>query len=254
METDPSLDALFNSYAVFSGRGNFNDPFDSKINFPYPTPQEVLSLIEHPKTSASKRSLLSSWISNGNFTPLSLAYMERLVVDFGRLIDSYPIYSLSCHNSCILLWAHYASCHTGFCIELEFSAEQPARVRYQSHIDSISLFDLLQWNLGIDPDTSDELGERIRNALLVKLECWSYEGEYRWIASKGMGQVSERQRYVMKKQYDPRQVKAIIFGCRMSAPVKAFILRRVPFDTKFQQAIEKRDSIEIVDFDENAHL
>jgi hypothetical protein len=150
-----------------------------------------------------------------------------------------------------LLWAHYASCHTGFCIEFEYGGEQPAEVRYQSQIDSIRLFDLLKYNnLGIDTD--NKLAEQIRNALLVKLECWSYEGEYRWIAAKD--HVTKQQQYRMEKKYNPEQVKAIIFGCRMPSPVKSYILARLPFSTKFQQALEMRDSIEIVDFDQNRHL
>jgi hypothetical protein len=58
----------------------------------------------------------------------------------------------------------------------------------------------------------------------------------------------------MEKKYNPEQVKAIIFGCRMPSPVKSYILARLPFSTKFQQALEMRDSIEIVDFDQNRHL
>ena len=124
-------------------------------------------------------------------------------------------------------------------------------MRYQSQIDSIRLFDLLKYNnLGIDTD--DKLAEQIRNALLVKLECWSYEGEYRWIAAKD--NVTKDRQYRMEKKYDPEQIKAIIFGCRMSSRVKSYILDQIPFSTKFKQAVEMRDSIEIVDFDEKAHL
>ena len=182
---------------------------------------------------------------------LGVDYLRKFARGLSDLIDSFPIYSLSSHNRCILLWAHYASCHTGFCIEFEYSDEQPTQVRYQSEIDSISLSDLLKYNnLGIDTD--DKLAEQIRNALFVKLECWSYEGEYRWISAQD--KVTKDQQYRMEKQYNPEQVKAIIFGCRMSSHVKSYIMENLPFSTKFQQAREMKDNIEIVDFDANRDL
>ena len=45
---DFSLDGLLKSYAVFSGRKNFNDLFDSKIQLEYPTTEQLLSLLSDP--------------------------------------------------------------------------------------------------------------------------------------------------------------------------------------------------------------
>jgi Protein of unknown function (DUF2971) len=251
LEKDFSLDALFKSYAVFSGRKNFNDPFDSKIDLVRPTPQEVLCLLRHPGVITPKRNLYEGWLSGEQFSGPGLEYLTKFDEELVKLIDNFPIYSLSSHNCCILLWAHYASCHTGFCIEFEYGGEQPTQVRYQSQIDSIRLLDLLEYNnLGIDPD--NKLAEQIRNALYVKLDCWSYEGEYRLILASE--DVLEHQQFRMERKYDPEQVKAIIFGCRMSSRVKDYILSNIPFSTKFKQAVEMRDSVEIVDFDKNRHL
>ena len=47
LENDHSLNALFNSFAVLSSRSVFNDPFDSKIINPRPTPLELKIIIEH---------------------------------------------------------------------------------------------------------------------------------------------------------------------------------------------------------------
>jgi len=248
---DNALDALVNSYAIFSGRKNFNDPFDSKIDIVHPTPPEILTLLQRPSIGAHPRTIINNWVSNGAFTPNGAVSLSKFETELSDMFDTYPIYSLSSHNTCNLLWAHYASCHTGFCIELEFAAEQPTKVSYQEHIGSIALLDLLKFNLKLD--AGNDLGQRIRDALLIKLKCWSYEREYRWIASNAMGRVAKGQRFI-KVNYDPQQVKAVIFGCRMSPRVKTYIYKRLPFSTEFQQAIEMKDRIEIVRFDEHRHL
>ena len=45
---DYALQALFGSYAIFSSRKNFNDLFDSKIDIPYPSVDQVLELVRQP--------------------------------------------------------------------------------------------------------------------------------------------------------------------------------------------------------------
>jgi hypothetical protein len=127
LANDNALNALFNSYAIFSGRKNFNDLFDSKIDIVPPTPQEVLTLLERHNIDAHRRTIVEGWVSNGAFTPNGFRLLSESDTMIGEVFDSYAIYSLSSHSTCNLLWAHYASCHTGFCIEFEF-VEQPKKV------------------------------------------------------------------------------------------------------------------------------
>jgi hypothetical protein len=266
LANDHSLDALFNSYAIFSGRRNFNDLFDSKIEIVHPTPQQILTLLQQSNIKDHKRNEMNSWVSNGEFTSNGVRFLCVYETNINSLLDTYPIYSLSIHSTCNLLWAHYASSHTGFCLELEFPAEQPRKVSYREHIGSIAMLDHIKHNISLDSsighlsassiyhlDASIELGERIHDALLVKLQCWSYEGEYRWLASNAMGQVPKGERFI-KIKYDPQQVKTVIYGCRMPAKVKTYIRKNLPFDTEFKQAVERKDYIEIVPFDEHMHL
>jgi hypothetical protein len=249
---DLSLDALFKSYAIFSGRKNFNDLFDSKIYLECPNPDLFLSLLQHPRIDREKKYRMDSWVLDGKFTPDGIRFFMTIERTLNELIDTYPIYSVSSHCTCNLLWAHYASSHKGFCIEFDFDGnEQPQKVTYQNDIASISILDLLKFDLRID--TSNELGVKIKNALLVKLEEWHYEGEHRWIASDTMGQVPKGENFI-KVMYDPRKVKSIIFGCRMIPDVKKYIIKNIPFTTLFKQAIETRNCIEIIDFDGNKHL
>lgn len=246
---DRALEALVGSFAIFSSRKNFNDLFDSKIDIPHPTPRDISGLLTNTKIGSHSR-WISTWISNGAFTTEGINALDEMRIALNEMIDSYPIFSLSCLNDCHLLWAHYASNHAGFCIEFEFPDIQPKQVLYREHIESIPLLDFVKARLGL---IGVELGNRVHDALHVKTNCWAYEGEYRWIAGNEMGYIPKGSKF-LKFPYDPRWVKAIIFGCRTPIDVKRYILEHLPFKTDFKQAIEARDRIEIVSFNEHTHL
>ncbi len=249
LSEDFSIDALLNSYAIFSGRKNFKDLFDSKIHLEYPTPGQLLSLLQNQGIDRKIRQLIESWTFNDTITSDGIVFFKDLETILNEMIDAYPIFSVSSLCTSNLLWAHYASSHKGFCIEFNFNEnEQPLEVTYQKDIASVSLIDLFRYNLGID--TSNELGVKIREALLVKLDEWYCEREHRWIAPASMGSVSKGEKFI-KIKYEPRKVKSIIFGCRMIPDVKKYIIKNLPFTTVFKQAIETKNSIEVTDFDLN---
>lgn len=247
LSKDFSLDALFHSYAIFSGRKNFNDLFDSKIHIEHPTSHQILSLLQYPNIDREIKYKIKSWVLDEKFTLACIDFFNNLVTSLNEMIDVYPIFSVSSYCTSNLLWSHYSSSHKGFCIEFNFDEiEQPEKVTYQKDIASVSSFDLFRYNFGID--TSNEFGIKMKTALLVKLEEWRYEDEHRWIASSSMGEVPKGEKFI-KIKYDPRKVKSIIFGCRMKPDVKKYIINNLPFATVFKQAIETRSSIEIIDCD-----
>jgi hypothetical protein len=242
LRKDYFIEALINSLAIFSGRNNFNDLFDSRIYVPRPTTDQLEELLQSLKAHPNA-AVIGGWISKGSFTANGVSALENMERAFAETIDSYPIYSLSSHNNSDLLWAHYASSHTGFCIEFDFPNAQPKQVSYREHIESICLLDFIKsYYSGIG---GVDLGVRIHEALHVKLNHWSYEGEYRWIASTEMGRLPKGVKFI-KIPYDPKWVKAIIFGCRTHPEVKAYIRNNIRFDTQFKQAVEVENRIEVV--------
>lgn len=55
LDKDMTLNALFNSYSIFSSRRSFNDPFDSKIILLEPSVKELKNIVnylnyKHPLT------------------------------------------------------------------------------------------------------------------------------------------------------------------------------------------------------------
>ena len=252
LSEDFSLDGLLKSYSIFSGRKNFNDLFDSKIQLEYPTSEQLLSLLQDPKNTREGKQRIESLIFNGMITSAGITVLKGFEAVLNELIDSYPIFSLSSQCASNLLWSHYASSHKGFCIEFNFDEnENPLEVTYQKDIGSVNFIDIFMYNMGIT--TSKKFGIDTRNALLVKLEEWQHESEYRWIASNLMGSVPKGEKFI-KIKYEPRKVKSIIFGCRMMPNVKKYIINNLPFTRLFKQAIEAKNCIEIIDFDPKKHL
>lgn len=250
LANDHALEAFFGSFAIFSGRKNFNDLFDSKIDIPRPTPDQILELQQDPRIGNHAK-FLNGWVENGEFTPYGTLMLGKAEIGLQEMFDSYALFSLSSYNDCPLLWAHYASRHTGFCIEFEFpGGNQPNQVDYREHIDSVFLLDFMKSMFGL---LGIEFGQRVHDALLVKLNCWAYEGEYRWIANNAMGRVPKGEKFI-KVPYESTWVKAIIFGCRMPVDVKTYIREHLSFPAEFKQAVEGRDSIEVVPFDPRRHL
>jgi len=250
LSKDYAIRALLESYAIFSSRKNFNDLFDSKIDIPHPTPEQILELQEDPRIG-NHAAFLNGWVADGAFTPKGVLMLKNAETGLNELFDRYALFSLSSHNDCHLLWAHYAASHTGICIEFEFpSGNQPNKVKYREHIESVPLLDFIKSWFGL---SGIEFGERIHDALLVKMNYWAYEGEYRWFASNEMGRVPLGEKFI-KIPYERSWVKAIIFGCRTPTQVKTYIREQLPFDTDYKQAVERRDSIEVVPFDPLIHL
>jgi hypothetical protein len=254
LHEDYAIKALFESVAIFSSRKNFNDLFDSKIDIVFPTPEQVLILLKMRNIKSDQKAFPKTWISNGNFTPKGTKFLNDFMENYNQLIDTYPIYCLTCDCVNNLLWAHYASDHSGFCMELEFAGVEPRKVSYQKHIASIELLDFFKPILIKDADAGIDLGNVILDALSVKLEDWRYEQEFRLIASNQMGRLSPGQRWMPLPFPEQVKVSAVIFGRRMQTSVKNYIRKELPYKTEFRQAIEMKDFIDIVPFDENQHL
>src|ERR1039457_1610692 len=128
LSEDHAIKALINSEAIFSSRKNFNDLFDSKIEIVFPTPEQVLALLKMPNIKPDQKVFPTTWISNGNFTPKGTKFLNDFMENYNKVIDTYSIYGLTYHCTSNLLWTHYASEHSGFCMELEFAGAEPRKV------------------------------------------------------------------------------------------------------------------------------
>ncbi len=77
----------------------------------------------------------------------------------------------------VLMWAHYADSHKGFCVKYEFSSDLFDLSKYPKK-DKIILIDKIKYSESID--IQDE--PSIRMALLEKSDFWKYEDEMRLVS------------------------------------------------------------------------
>lgn len=242
-ESDLSLDALFNSYVIFSSRINFNDPFDSKIEITSPSPKEYKFLLQsletlHPLHKGSK---IKDLVYKGNITQLGRKRINFSKNEINKLIDTYGIFSVSKDNENILLWSHYANSHKGYCIEFKSEGIEAKPIIYKNQIPTINLTEFSSTTYG-----EEKRNKVISEALLTKLDIWSYENEYRVIANAE--QLEKIGKGIMRQYYDPCYIESIIFGSKMSTEIKQYIINKIPFKTKFKQATETNSSIIIKEY------
>lgn len=243
LESDCYLDALFNQYAIFSSRTNFNDLFDSKVDLVKPTPKDIKELSRLlPKT---KRQELLKHLNKGGFTAEGHEFISKLNFIFNERIDSYAFMSLSSIPDSNLMWSHYAASHRGFCIEYKTEHVKARKVSYVNDIPSLELLDIYKtfYNLSTD----NNLGIRILDALHCKLDEWDYESEYRFMASNNLAVIDGGERFI-KVNYDSDFVNSIIFGYRMEEKTKRLIIEEMPAGTMFKQATIGRNTMKIVDY------
>lgn len=130
------------------------------------------------------------------------------------------MFSLSQCNNNILLWAHYADDHKGFCIEFERKSqnelgdyETTRRVKYRYRYSRLS---------PLSPNAFDL-------KFFTKAKDWKYEKEWRLV-----NEVGDKEILV------PGDISAVIFGLRMPDPHKENIqniMSDLP-DIKYRQAMK----------------
>lgn len=132
---------------------------------------------------------------------------EGITEEMQRIADfRWRIYSLSTDPLNLLMWAHYAGNHSGFCLEFSTNNSLFGRAFQVKYIDELNLIDV----------TNDNRAA-YSNALLSKTTPWSYELEYRVLGEstnsvQGLPLVVEN-----KMIFHPNLLKSVIFGARMEA-------------------------------------
>ncbi|WP_394182678.1 DUF2971 domain-containing protein [Marinomonas posidonica] len=142
-ENERSIENLINSHAVFSNRHNFNDLFDSKIDFIRPTRAKLKKLAS--EMNAKMRSDFKRDFLGEDWEEKYLAVEQEI----SRVFDRYLYYCLTDKPDSNLMWSHYANSHKGFCIEWSSEFINADKVRYESEIAKFDVFDILRSTYGL---------------------------------------------------------------------------------------------------------
>ncbi|CED57983.1 putative uncharacterized protein (plasmid) [Aliivibrio wodanis] len=239
LENEYSLINLLSNQVTFSRRKNFNDLFDSKVDFIKPAHKELKALI--PQIKGKKRVIFKSvFLKNEN------EFINDFVEKLEKRFDEYLFYCVTDDPENNLMWSHYASSHRGFCIEWDSSIIKAEKVSYESDIASFKVIDLIKSHFNII--SNDEPARNMWKALRIKLKEWEYESEYRLqLNDQKYYHVIERNSNFVLVGYEPEWIKSIIFGYRMSEESRQYVISKMPKGTKYKEIVVGKSSVRVVD-------
>lgn len=181
------------------------------------------------------------------------AFRSKTVHALTQLVnEEIGILCLSEKMDNLLMWAHYASNHTGFVIE--FDEKHPffdrgseighlKKVRYSLSRPQVTL---------LDPTLSDmeHIYQWINDIFCVKSEHWDYEQEWRMIVAlrncKNVIALQKDNVYLFEL---PKScITGIILGCRMSTENKERILNLLSRDDGYRHVSSRQAEMDEKEF------
>lgn len=188
------IETLVNNQIYFPTIKELNDPAEGFIN-----DKPIFDFIEKYTDKAEE---------------VNKAYKK-----FYSKINNVGIYSLSKSITNELLWAYYASGHTGFAIEYDIDVIKQSN-NYNQYIPELFDFDVDYISKIPEVDVftlkNDKAIDVIKLYLGSKSKSWRHEKEYRLIFEhKGIININ------------PKAIKGIYFGCRMTDKEIDFIMSRL---------------------------
>ncbi len=196
----------------FCTADDFNDPFDCRFRVELiGSDDEKLKfcekLLKGQDSSLNGQQLRAKAIQ---FSAYLNSHDSKKMVQEAAIqeVGTYGICCFSKVRDNILMWAHYANAHRGFCLEFlvepkprrEYEILEPHRVKYS---DKYPVVNRLH-------DTDKVLAEK---TILTKANQWKYEEEWRMVDPNGPG----------PHQFSSRLLTGVIFGCRMPENHKKMI-------------------------------
>jgi hypothetical protein len=197
-----AADILLNHRLFAAPPKSFNDPFD--CDAPYCFDATEAEKIERAIARIKKENPLI-----GDEEARRLAPSRCLALEEGgpARIRSFVetelgVVSLAANIDNALLWAHYASGHTG--IAIEFCASDLRHAEFFGNALPV----VYQLERPVVNFYRDEFTEKVHKLLLTKSQDWAYEREWRIIV-----QNRQKQPYIY---FDPAVLRAVYLGCRIA--------------------------------------
>ncbi|WP_323970686.1 DUF2971 domain-containing protein [Aeromonas hydrophila] len=241
-----------------------NDPFESVI------PEYLKSLTIKDTREKYELDLTKDGKPRDNSSAQLLNEMEYL-----GMLRSIGVISLSETSRNLLMWAHYANNHQGFCIGYDSKlignedsederlpiSTSPVKIKYNN-----CRFDFTNISININESHHEKLKSILLHILTTKSDEWIYEKEYRIILplrncdevyylgkdSSIQKQINEIQPRNYKKSYtfisnepdfmfakniSKKDIKSIHFGCRIDPIIENEILNKVLNDDEYKHVM-----------------
>jgi hypothetical protein len=199
-----------NSIIYFPSPAKFNDPFDCRVHFQPSIPLDKLrqrykELMKKflPHLSPEQRKAKIAYdieVMNPN------DFIEAITNSLQKDVDRLGVLSLSASNRDILLWSHYATGHSGLCLQFLATTHTPFFGRAQP----------VQYSTGypiVLPLDSPQ--KQVESFLLTKAYDWKYEEEWR---------VIEHDHGPGKQVFPEELLVGVILGARMSPEDRDYVV------------------------------
>ncbi|MDB5146730.1 MAG: hypothetical protein JWQ57_750 [Mucilaginibacter sp.] len=231
---------LTDNEVFLASPANLNDPFDASLPFRY-NPQEMTpenitaKLLEtgrkkwpdisddelHKRAFEEQRS--GRFESDAYWKEMHETNKEALHKTFGLL-------SLTTKRDNLLMWAHYANCHRGFCLGLD------SDILYETVGGSIGPV-IYEENFPVMPlfSKSGEEVIPIIRMLNTKSPHWEYENEFRVTKAEAANKAFT---------LPPEAIKEVILGCNMSGDDRKAIIEVIDKKLPHVQILEAKTSLE----------
>ena len=202
----------------FRSVSSFNDPFDCTFQVDSScSGAERRSyhqhLLEKYGTSHDVHNLQETLdAAEKNLGPGMTKFFDKMAQNQTiREVEQWGLYCLSAVPDNILMWAHYANAHRGFCLQFLNKQGQPFYVEPKPEMRDQTLKNIVP--LRVEYSDKFPVVNFIRNDLmtvgintcLTKAEQWEYEREWRMVDINGPG----------PHKFPPQCLTGVIFGCRM---------------------------------------
>lgn len=163
---------------------------------------EILLAEETPERKEGIKAALTS-VQNKMYEDLTLANSKSIA-------SSFKLCSFSERNDSMLMWAHYAYYHQGFCIEYDLEnipySDYRRRFLYPT-IYSDQMFDATEHLMkGVEDESFNNL--HLSLSALVKAKDWEYEKEWRLVFANGI--------FDSERAYHIGKPKEVFLGTKIS--------------------------------------
>lgn len=169
----------------------------------------------------------------------SLKLVEKSFQDFYVSIRMSGIYSLSKRNDNELMWAYYASGHTGYAIifDTEVLARSFDHGQWGGMYELEMIYSTKLPRFDITKIDRNDTIKALSCFIGTKSKAWEHEDEHRLVFDKGGKEL----------KIDYRAIRGFVFGCRMSEKDIDYVMKNFTGrDLEYYQVELKDDSYKLV--------
>lgn len=184
----PYEDILIHNKLYFASPKDFNDPFDCSLYMKFSGSKKKVKkhlekVILQPQVENIDNEIKKSFddfvdVNWKQIDPNNPNNLDEMLNNQRMFIENSGIFCLTEKYDNILMWSHYSSKHSGFCVEYDFSKLNGDIVSFNIKNDLILHLESVKYSKNY-PILSGYKDEDMIRALFTKSSDWKYEKEWR---------------------------------------------------------------------------